>query len=356
VSYEPYLNISWGHLGAAYMSSRLSVDGQKYTFPTQGDKTFSKFSALLTTEMSIELEKIWGTAKQNKIPLIKSTEDKEENKLLIGKIPILDKKGNNFQIVHKSAFKHSQLFLLKHYYTTDSKWSGDKKFYQQIQDEEGVFDYRDSLVEKNYLLSDDFSRTSIPLTNTLELQWNNSLTEKSLVNVNAKESDLRTRYQYNQIAYFNISQGYVFDVDGELSDHLSRLNVATGAHYGKWSFFINEYFFYKGSGHLLDVGASYQFPLMTATTAYNYNYFSTPVNRRLKINIALKPIDLFSFDFQQDYDLESKEIIESNYRVLYTPGNNCWRLSFGYRKTLIKASYALNFLFNFGGGTFSSFQ
>ncbi len=362
INYEPYVNFSWGQVGPTYISSKLTLDGQKYSFPTQGDETFSKYSVLITTEMSLELEKFWGSTKTKKVPLLVNSDvslQVKKNSLLIGTIPVIDNKGNAFKIEKQSSYKHSQLFLLKHYYTTDSHWSGSEKFYQQIQDEEGGFDYRDSLIEKNYLLSDDFSRTSIPLSNTLEIQWNNSLTKKSIKgdhHLKSHTKNLREQFSYERIAYANLSQGYVLDAKGDLEDHLSRLNISMGVTLDKWNIFLNEYYFYQGGGHIFDTGLSYMLPLFKITSAYNYNYFSVPTNKRVKTTLELKPLDLFSFDLRYDYDIENQEVIESNYRILYTPLNNCWRLAVGYKKTLIKSSYAINFLFNFGGGSFSSFE
>ncbi len=350
-NFNPYLNLAWGYLGPVDIRSKVSLDAQSYKFNEHDNSHFSKYSFLFTTEADVLLEKIWGNAFVEKKPIqdADSLLRQRKNDLLIGHLPSIQAEEMQFQYIEHKAYKHEQHLKLKHYYLTDSKWSGDAKFYEQIQHEQGVFDYIDTLVEKNYLLSDELSKKNIPMTNTIEFNWSNSLLEKSSTNDNSN-------FTYKRLAYLNMSQGYIFDAPGsEFADHLSRLNVAFGGTYRKFNFFVDEYYFYQGKGHILDVGLSYSFPLVTLTTAYSYNSFSIPLSRRYKINLAVRPMDVITFDMQYDYDLEKEELIGSSYRALYSPHNNCWKLALGFERTMIKSSYSVNFLFNFGG-EFSSLQ
>jgi hypothetical protein len=270
-------------------------------------------------------------------------------------MPDIEDHGPQLETIYHNAYKHSQKFTVKHHYTTDTSWKGNSTFYYQLQDEQGLFDYKDSFLERNYLLSDNFSRTSIPLSNTFELKWDNSFIRKS-INPQAQGNLYQDRFTYEQLAYLNLSQGYVLDQGNSFKEHLTRLKLIGGVHYDRWSFFFNEYYFYTGKGHIFDIGLGYKLDALIINASYNYNYFSVPINRRYKISAAFYPIDLLSFDIQYDYDIVQDQLIESRYRAIYSPQNNCWKLALGYQKTLVKSSYAVNFLFNFGGGKFSSFE
>lgn len=377
---RPYLDWQLGYLGPFQVQTRATFDYQDYRFPTQkkeANKEFTKRGVIYESQVKLELERIFGVAYQDKITLDQvdtnrfDLEEFEEKKLgkkknqnleksanLVGKIPEMGQDFSDYDVtVSNNSYRHSQEFLLKHFFLSDQKAEGAPKFLAQIQETEGQFDRIDALREQESQINDGVSRTELPLSNTLELQWNNSFVMKS-----AKEFDvyqdgryLRDNFSYSQIAHFNVSQGYDLEVESEeLEDKLTRLHVNTGFSLDRFRFDISDYYFYDLREHLFSGSVSFDFDRAHLAVRYRNNSFASPVYQFTRVELGLRLNDLLSLRTMLDYDLDTKRASETRYGVTYTPPNNCWQLDFTYGTTLVEKSVSFNLMVNFDGSGFDS--
>src|SRR5690606_32802035 len=113
----------------------VSYDVQKYWFPYEAEKTFSKSGIFTESEVGVELERVFGMAYEEEVPVdrvdfskISSDEKPQTNQSnLIGELPNYnqDLSQENF-VVRKNAYRHAQEIKLKHYYFTDQKTKGNQ--------------------------------------------------------------------------------------------------------------------------------------------------------------------------------------------------------------------------------------
>ena len=361
-SLSPSLNLSIGQLGPAYLQTSATLDMQYYTFPyEENGQYFRKYSILHKTEATFELEKIFGLSYIQEEAIVNNADQDIDspgryNNLLIGTLPNYTKdKLKSRKVLGHNAYKHSQTFKLSHFFTADTRYSGSDRFYQQVQFDGGIFDLKDTFREDEYLFSNDFSRTSLPVKNTIELQWNNSIVQKESRG-NSPFTDnkyLKDNFTYSELAYFNLSQGYMLSEQSDGASQMTRLKLAMGYSFRQFGIRSNEYYFYDEKGHIFDLTFSYNFNLFNFSSTFIYNDFAIPINKRIRASVDFSPIDLISISLKKDYDIEVGHNVESNYSFLFSPRNNCWKLSLSYRETLIKESYAFNFLFNFNDNSFT---
>lgn len=377
---RPYIDWQLGYLGPFQVQTRASFDYQDYRFPTQQkdiNKEFTKSGVIYESQIKLELERIFGVAYQDKITLDqvdtnrfdlekfeeeklgkKKSQDLEKSANLVGKLPEMGQDFSDYEVtVSNNSYRHTQEFLLKHYYLSDQKSEGSPKFLAQIQDTNGQFDRIDALRDRETLINDGVSRTQLPLSNTMELQWNNSFVMKS-----AKEFDvyqdgryLRDNFSYKQVAHFNVSQGYDLDVESEeLEDKLTRLHINTGFSLDRFRFDISDYYFYDLREHLFAGSMQLNFDRAHLGVSYRNNIFTSPVYQFTRIEFGLRLNDLLSVRTMLDYDLDTKRASETLYGVTYTPPNNCWQLDFTYGTTLVEKSVSFNMMVNFDGSGFET--
>lgn len=369
IDLAPYLNWSLGELGPVQVSTKARLDYQTYHFPYERVKSMTKSGMVYETEFSMTLEKLFGLAYKESVSSDKidfgkkSNEAIEKNGLgenLVGTTPRFSGQLVNKDIIReKNAFRHKQNFKLKHYFLSDQKIKGNEDFKNQItqSDSAGQFDYKDAIKEQESRFSQVSSRTSLPLSNTVELQWNNSLIRKSAKSVNLVLDDqyLRDNFKYDRIAYFNLSQGYDLAVESdEVEEKLTRLHLSTGANIFKTDFDLNEYYFYSTNEHILSFRITQNVGPHYFRVGFEYNSFIDPIFKFINSEVGISANDNFDFTIIYDYDIEQKALQKSVYKVLYTPLNNCWKMELAHTKTVIDKSFSLNFLINFNDKSFKS--
>lgn len=359
---NPYMEWQLGNLGPVFFSHLLKLDYQRYVFPTEQDKHFVKKGLIYETEAKFELEKIFGLAytEQKESIQLKDTKDKK-NQSTIGALPSLtNNKDESVTTVTQNSYRHSQEVKLKHYYLSNQHFSGNSNFRTQIETDAGQFDYVDALREREHLTNQITAQDSLPVSNTLEFQWNNNLIKKA-----AKVFDpyidgryLKDNFDYSNVAYFQFSQGYDFNIKSDqVIDHLTRLYLNTGMSLNRLAFGIQEYYFHKTAEHKLTSSASYNFDRASLGGRFTYNSFNssnTPIAKLAGYDLMLRANDLLTFKNSADYNIMSKTFNQSSYSILYAPLNNCWKIEFTYARDLIDKKFGLLFYINYNENNFAS--
>lgn len=369
----PYLDWQMGNLGPVFFSHQLKLDYQNYYLPTEFDKKFSKKGLIYETEAKIELEKIYGLSYIEEVPVLsEETEDDEgsraevkkqatQNLTTIGELPKIGMSNVEAKkIVYNNSYRHAQEFKLKHYYLGEQKIKGNTTFRNQIEDDVGQFDYLDALRDREHLSNHSTAQDSLPLSNTLELQWNNNLIKKSARRYDPYKDNryLKDNFDYRDITYFDVSQGLDMTVNSErLADRLTRLYVDTGINFDRLAFGIQEFYFHRTGEHKLTSSATFNFERLKVSGDFTYNSFnsaSTPITKLLGYDLTLNLNDLVTLKNNMDYDIESKVISQSSYSILYSPLNNCWKLEFNYARDLIDKKFGLLLYINYNANNFTS--
>ena len=166
---------------------------------------------------------------------------------------------------------------------------------------------------------------------------------------------LRDNFNYQQIAHFNVSQGYDLEEESEeLEEKLTRLHINTGFSLDKFRFDISNYYFYDLREHLFAGSMRFDFERARLAVSYRNNSFTSPVYQFTRFDLRLRLNDLLSVRAMLDYDLDTKRASETIYGVTYTPPNNCWQLDFNYGTTLVEKSVSFDLAVNFDGSGFDS--
>lgn len=380
----PYIDWQLGFLGPIQFQTRATLDQQLYRFPTLENRgkdfdRFSKSAILTQSEMKIELERVFGVAYNDVITLdqvdrnrvditdFQNSSDRQQsasmqnlNQNLIGDIPQVSQDFADQKIVvSNNSYRHSQEYLVRHYSLTKQKDSGSRAFFNQLLDTKGQFDSLDAFRSRQTLINDGSSITDIPLDNTLELAWNNTLIMKSAkkFDVFQDERYLRDNFHYQRIAHFNLSQGYDFTVeDEEFNRKLTRLHIDTGFSLDRFRFDINDYYFYTQREHLFTGSMTYNFSRGQLSTSYNYNSFASPVYKFASVSGNMRFNDLFQGRALIDFDLDQEKTSRMMYGVVYSPVNECWKLDLGFETTRIDKAFSFNILINFNDNNFSAPQ
>ncbi|MDH5581393.1 MAG: hypothetical protein OEY33_05755, partial [Bdellovibrionales bacterium] len=365
VNLKPEIRWNFGSIGPLSLATKTYLDLQTYHFPNEDQKTFTKKGLVHESEVSFNLFKIFGLAYiQEYTPDKLIKEDQKKNKsdlknkdLMINSLGEFDPSYSTQKVkVIKNSYRHNQNFNIKHYLVTDQSVRGNQNFSRQIKDERGIFDYIDALRDQDNTFGHLTSKTRLPLRNTLELQWNNSIIKKTPQNVRPMQDRLflREQFNYSEVAYFNLSQGYQLGREElDLEDRLTRLYIKGGVSAGHYGFNFNEYYFYSDNGHILDLNIFRNFGVFTLGFGANYDSFSSPVNKTFNINSTIKPNDLLEFSLDYHYDWEKKLSSESSYGLIYKPRNNCWMIDAKYIRSRIEKKFSLNFLINFNDNAFT---
>jgi len=375
---SPYIDWQLGYIGPIQAKTKIQLDQQSYRFPHEDKKSFNKRSVLYQTELKLELEKIYGVAYREQVPLRDlnlakmDQEDIDEfsgrsdtkridslNQQIIGSLPNDPLNFDDASLaVVQNSFRHGQEFILKHYFLSNQYVQGNQRFLEQIQTDSGQFDILDSIRERESLVNDGTSRRNIPLGNTLEFQWNNSLIKKSARKFDVYQDGryLRDNFDYSRLGFFNISQGLDLDADpdSDLKQRLSRLYVGTGFTIGSFRLNFSDYYFWATNNHLLDINTRFTHDRFSLNGGLIYNGFTRPINKLLSFGGRFKLNDLISLRNTYEYDLLRKATNRTTYGIAYKPANNCWMLELSYNTTQIEKQLSFNFLFNFNDNSFTS--
>ncbi len=365
----PTLTWSLGKIGPIVGKVNATLDYQHYRFPYEVEqRSFTKRGTIYETEFFIELEKIFGLAYYKKVPLekvlaLESKLEKKDSILYrdyIGNIPpVVPSDGKSSYAIYNYSYRHTQQFKLKHYFLSDQKVKGNQRFLSQIQKNTGVgqFDPVDSIREKEFQLTNEVSRSSLPLNNTIELQWNNSLVRKTSSNKNLLSDgrSLRENFIYDKISFLNISQGYDFNIQSrEFEDRLTRLFVDTGINLKSFSTGIQEYYYYTTQEHIFIINLSKKFDRGKISSYLRYDTFGDQVNKAFTLGGEYQVNGRLVLRTFWDYDYEKDRTNFTNYEMIYSPSNNCWKLDLKYEKGIDDVKISFNFLFNFNKNNFSS--
>lgn len=370
---KPKLLWDLGYLGPINIKSSVVMDRQQYWFSNEDfEDKFTKNGFVYENEASFEISKIFGLAYDESIPLDRidlaksknlDVETKESDisfKNIVGTVPTISETftADQYQIT-RNSYKHSQIYKLKHFYLSDQKTKGSQKFLDQIKNENGQFDSVDAIREKEFELSHSSSRTNLPISNTIEFQWNNSLIKKTAksFNVFTDGNHLRDNFDYSRVAYFDVSQGYDFNAKrNDFVDGLTRLYIGTGFSLESFSFGLSEYFYHKNNEHIFKFNFNHSLERLSYGANFNYDSFATPINKNIDLYSSFDINDQFSGELKYTYDFEKDLVTKSIYKLIYSPTNNCWKTDIKYETTEIDNSLSFNFYVNFSDNQFHSFS
>jgi len=369
----PYLNLNWMNYGPINLTSKVSLDYQEYDFLDEEETSFYKHTTLVSTEMNFTLDRVFGLAfeenynidefKEKDLIKFKGTNEsspKTYGEKLIGELPTfggaLTKENIN---VKSHSYRHSQDFRFIHHRILSSDENGNEKFENQIKQETGWFDYRDAVVRQLDELQSNETRTSIPLKNTFEFQWNNSLMKKSPNNYLylADEKYLKDMFSYSTLGTFNISQGLLLDSDAtDIKEKLTRLLVSSNYNAATWSLSFSDYYFHQSSDNVFTMNGQKKFDRLSLLAQYNENTFPGSRLKTLRTGMQFRPHDVLGFSYLRDYDLDADENVTAIYQIDFMPHNNCWIFNLNYQENLIQQRFAFNFEFNFGNEEFANYK
>ncbi len=375
-NFAPYLDWQLGNLGPVFFSHQLKLDYQSYNLPTESQKSFSKKGLIYETEAKVELEKIYGLSYVEEKPLAIDSAvntNKKNARILdigsttpvapttIGTLPkIRTNNDEQTTLVFNNSYRHSQEFKVKHYFLGEQEYKGNTKFRNQIQADDGQFDYLDALRDREHISNQATAQDSLPISNTIEFQWNNNIIRKTSNKFDPYKDNryLKDNFTYSNITYFDVSQGVDLTVDSEkMGDRLTRLYINTGITLDRLTFAIQEFYFHKSGEHKLTSSATLSFDRFSIASDFTYNSFNssnTPVTKLVGYDFTLNINDLITLKNSLDYNIESKLINQSSYSVLYAPVNDCWKIEFNYTRDLIDKKFGLLLYINYNADNFTS--
>ncbi len=354
---RPFVDLHLFDIGAIHFKTNYVFDAQLYKLHFEDDSYFSKYANVFRTSASFTMSKIFGKAQALKRKRKSINSDKKISDL-IGSLPsIKDTESLDFEIQYKNSYKHSQNFQFIHHYTSSSDEVGNSRFKTQISNSDGWFDYEDALNEDIATLGINDVRTQIPVLNTFEFQWNNTIVKKSinssLFNKNIEQND------YLKIGYFNLSQGFILSNDSgneEFKNKLTRLYVDMGYTLGSFNFSARDYYFHSDSNHKLDLNIEKKFKNFGVLSSYSYNSIDNSRLRTVRFGGVIRPIDALGFSFLQEFDLNTNSDIKKVYQADYMPDNNCWLINLSYTDRVDDSRFTFNFVFNFGNDTYDEYK
>ena len=256
----------------------------------------------------------------------------------------------------KNSYRHSQVFALKHYYTFSEKTEGNDDFADQIENDDGLFDYTDALRKNEHELENATFRQEIPVANTLEFKWSNSIIRKSpkIFDPYQDDQQLRDNFSYSKVAYFNVSQGYrLYEVEAGTSN-LTRLYLATGFSLANTSISASEYYFYDQKKHIFSANLTQNYGRLASSVTYSYDDASDPETEEISLTFRFRPMDILSTYLKYDYDIQTDVLNEREIGMVYRPLSRCWLMQLSQEKSQIDTKYSFNFLINFNDENFNS--
>lgn len=375
---HPYVNWYIGRIGPVHFDTSLKLDHQYYTFKRERHQDFYKRSSIIESQVSIELNKIFGLAYEKEVPveipkLSKDSDEsnpkKDEKKILkegslfkntIGKLgPFHEQYSEESVTLKKNSYRHTQFFALKHRLIGSESLEGNSAFREQIQEQAGIFDYEDLSKIEETGVGHTFSRKKISSNNSIEFIWNHTFIKKSPLAFDFYNDYryLRNNFSYEKLAFLNISQGFNLTQQRRnvnVEDWVERLHLESGISLKKWNLSFDEYYFYDSKSHITNVTVGRTFDYGKISASFEHNSFIQPRLTLSSIKTKFSPISLIELSFDMEYDIKEEEIIKAKYGVSYIPSNNCWKIDFNYEETIVDDIFYFSFYFNFGNNTYSS--
>jgi LPS-assembly protein len=379
VSLQPYLLWNFFTWGPVNFKSRYIFDQQTYQFPENNQPGSGKNAGLIRSEVSFTMDRIFGLAFEEKIPLkfvskedLKRLRESKEQGLapiqkvekssrLVGDLPEFEAELSKDNIIQvRNSYRHSQEFKFVHHFISSENTYGNKRFLNQIQagNQAGVFDFEDTIRSQEYLFGSSVSRTIIPPENTLEFQWNNSLVRKTPKNFSFLEDDkyLRDNFSYTKIGWFSISQGYLLNQDAEdLRERLTRLMIDSGYSGQRWNVGLTETYFHFPTNNMLSLRFNRRFDYLNFISNYNYNTFGSSL-QTLSVGGQVRPTDILGVAVVRDFDLQARQAVRSIYSIDIMPHNDCYIFSLGFQERNNIKQYTFNIMWNFGQDSFDRYR
>lgn len=379
LSTQPYLIWHLFTSGPVSLKTRYTFDQQIYKFEDPDQPSYGKNAGLMKTELSFTMDKIYGLAYEEKVPIkyipSKDLEDLRESKeqglaplqkseksnRLIGEIPEFESVLSKDAIVQvRHSYRHSQEFKLIHHYISSQNDFGNKTFGNQINTNLGWFDYEDARRSEEFLFGANTTRTLVPPENTAELQWNNNLIRKRPSAFSYLEDDkyLRDNFSYSKIGYFNVSQGFLLKQDDyqDFRQQLTRLMIETGYNTNRWKIALQEFYFHYENQNILTTSFNRSFDYLNILGSYNYNSFGQSNLNTITAGGQVRPTDIIGIAVLKNIDLEANKSLRTIYSLDIMPHNNCWILNLNYMDSLAGSRYSFNVLFNFGDDGFQDYR
>lgn len=385
LSTQPYLLWNFFTWGPVSFKSRYVFDQQAYDFEDPHQPTAGKNAGLLRSEVSFTMDRIFGLAYEEKVPVkeiseseLKRLREKKEQGLapiqtqpkddrLVGDLPDFQSELAKDTIIQvRNSYRHSQEFKFVHHYIASQNTYGNSTFINQINGKQaGWFDYEDAIRSQEYLFGSNVTRTIIPPQNTVEFQWNNTLIRKSPKTFSFLQDDkyLRDNFTYSKTGYFNVSQGYLLNDDNsdDIRDKLTRLMIESGYSAQRWNISAQEFYFHKQQENIFNLTFNRRFNYVNIMSAYRYASAqkqtpgSTPTNT-LSFGTQVRPTDTLGLAMVKGIDFEANREVKTVYSADIMPHNNCWILNLNYQQSLNGSRYSFNVIFNFGQAGFEKYR
>jgi LPS-assembly protein len=385
VSVQPYLMWHFFTAGPVSMNSRYVYDQQSYQFADPSEPNAGKNAGIVRTEISFSMDKIFGLAYEEKIPLryisdkdlqrlreskeqgLTPIQKEEKPNRLVGDLPEFQSELSKDNIVQvRNSYRHNQEFKFIHHYLTHENQYGNKRFLNQINTpfagnslQAGIFDIEDAPRDREFEFS-AVTRTMLPINNTAELQWNNSLIRKTPKYTTYLEDEryLRDNFTYSKISWFNVSQGYFVENNNyeDYRQRLSRLSIDTGYYGDRWNVGAQEYYFHYENRNIFSLNFNRRFEYLNLFSRYNYNSFAVSRLNTLSVGGQVRPTDVLGFALVKDTDLQAKKDMRTIYSIDIMPHNNCWIFNLNYRQSITNTQYSFNIIFNFGDDKFDRYR
>lgn len=379
VSVQPYLMWHLLTMGPVSLRTRYTFDQQSYQFADRDEANAGKNAGLVRTEISFTMDKVFGLAYEEKVPIryisekdlkrlreskeqgLSPLQKEEKENRLVGELPNFESELSKDSLIQlRNSFRHSQEFKFLHHYITSQNEFGNKRFIAQIQDQRGLFDYEDAVRSQEYTIGANTTRTLIPPENTLELQWNNSLIRKTPKSFSFLEDEkyLRDNFTYTKLAWFNVSQGYLLNEQDQedLNQRLTRLMIDTGYYGDRWSTTIQETYFHSTNENILGMSVNRRFEYLNIFGRYINNSLRTSELHTASVGGQVRPTDILGLAMMKDIDLQANKDIRTTYSADIMPHNNCYIFSLNYQRYLGNSRYSFNINFNFGQDNFDRYR
>lgn len=378
LSVQPYLMWHMLTWGPVTLKSRYQFDQQNYRFSDDDEDPFVKYAGLMRTEASFTMDRIYGLAYEEKIPLrdvsekdLRELRERKEQGLLplrsspkenrlVGKLDEFESDLTRDNIIQiRNSYRHAQEFKFIHHYISHENEYGNKRFLRQISEtQRGQFDFEDSIRSQEYLFGASTTRMIIPPQNTVEFQWNNTLIRKSPKKFSFLDDNkyLRDNFSYGRIGYFNVSQGYMLNRQDvrDLRERLTRFLLQTGYSAQRWSVGLQEYYFHDSNDNLLNLNFNRRFEYLNLFSAYTYNSFDSV--QLISFGGQVRPTDVIGVAMVRDMSFKNISSNRTTYSLDIMPNNNCWILNLNYQESIVNTRYSFNILFNFGDDNFQRYR
>jgi len=389
---SPTIQVPWWRGDYFQLSSELSYEIKNYHLkeqeiltPPEGVSTeyrssFKHQSLLLNNKWSFTLEKIFGIAYWDEVPIIRTLSlpngdidlsvDNNKNQLIGNLLPIEQAKGaiaSDVERIPHYAYKHQQEIAILHHYLLKESYRGNEIFAEQLKTSSGWFDRQDAFWSYDYqgaLASEDFI-SRIDAVNTVELQWNHDIIRKSPGSVDYRRdySYINDQFSFSRVAYLKFSQGFKIDkyngdnhftqinkVEQEkatFKDSLTRLSTTLGINYSdafNWS--LTHTYYHDTTKSVINTRLVNRFDSFILKNDLKYN----ENNQRKFHMISSSWIvnDELSLLFSNQRDLETNINMSQTYGFKWNSLSKCWLFGLSYTELLTDQQVSFDFAFNFG--------